>query len=308
MKTLTYSIPFSITVFLSLIFPVQGELLVYEGFNYGLSDNTSINGTTTNATGLTGEYSVSVGGTGSSAAVANYRTSGLSFGSSYLSSSGGALNQRSYIGGSSVTGAQLDTSAVSGELWGSFLFRYDNVGGISTASYIRLNTGLNSGSATDWFTSSSDISGSSQQPAISYDGGTNTSSSSGYTQGTTYLMLSKFTNVSAALSGGSPGVASQWFLTQSGYENWLAAGGEEADLSTYATGTATSTATSGTYDFSDYLQYVAYSTSNPSASIFIDEVRYGTSMGDVIAIPEPSTFILLFGEMALLGLALHRRN
>jgi hypothetical protein len=38
------------------IVPSQAASLVYEGFNYGLSDGMTMDGVATNATGLTGNY------------------------------------------------------------------------------------------------------------------------------------------------------------------------------------------------------------------------------------------------------------
>jgi hypothetical protein len=306
MKTCTHSFLIGFVALLNILLPAQGELLVYESFNYGLSDDASIHNTTITATGLTGNYSVNNSGS----SVSNYRTSGLSFGSNFFSASGGSLNQRAISGGVTFSGATVNTSAVSGDLWGSYLFNYDeSTGQDNTTGQVRLNTGATVGSTSDWFNVASDISGISQRPQISYDGSTTSSQSFSYTPNTTYLLVSKFTNVGATLFAGNPGEASLWILSQTNYEDWTAAGGLEADLSTYANGSAATSVTSGTYTFSDSLQYAFYNGyGSARSSLFIDEIRYGTSLGDIVAIPEPSTFMMLTGGMFLLALVHRGRN
>lgn len=306
MKAFLLSLCLGSTVFLGLLLPLQADLLVYEGFNYVLADNSSMSGVTSTATGLTGTYSVS--NTGS--AVTYFNNSGLSFGSNFLSTSGGALNQRSINAGTTFTGAALNTASVSGDLWSSYLFNYAEISGaINTTGQVRLNTSNTGSSSTDWFSVASDVTTSTQSPQISYNGSTTTSTYFGYSANTTYLLLSKFTNVGSTLSVGTPGAASLWIFTQANYDNWVTAGSVEAQLSTYANGTATTSATSGTYDFSGSLQYVFYNgnASNVS-SLFIDEVRYGTTLGDVVAVPEPSTYFLLMGGISLLTLLRLRRS
>jgi|GEM_PF-1647925 len=296
MKAPHRSFPIGFAAFLISLLPAQGALLVYEGFNYAQADNTSIDGTATNATGLSGNYAVSNSG----AAVSNYRTSGLSFGSSFFASSGGALNQRANNGGTSYAGATLNTASVSGDLWGSYLFNYDAVTSSQTTGQVRLNESATANSSTDWFGVSSDITTTTRRPAITYDGSTTEQASATYTAGTTYLLLSKYTNVGASLSAGTPGEASLWLFSQSNYEDWAADGGTEAGLDTFADATATAIATSGTFDFNQSLQSAFYSAGSTSSSAYTDEIRYGTTLGDVAAIPEPATVLMLFTGMALL--------
>ncbi|WFB37554.1 PEP-CTERM sorting domain-containing protein [Kiritimatiellota bacterium B12222] len=292
---------------LSVLLPVKAALLVHEGFNYTLADNTPINGTSTTATGLSGDYSAS-NSSGTAVAVSNYRTAGLSFGSSFFATTGGSLNQRAAKSGVSYVGAALDTASMSGELWGSYLFNFEALNSVNTTGQVRLNATETGGSGSSWFNVASDISGSGQHSQISYNGSDYSSQSSfAYSEGTTYLLVSKFTNVGSSLTGGDPGVASLWMFTQSNYEAWVAGGGDEASLTASADGFASKTATSGSYEFDDYLQLAFYSTASNSSSLYTDEIRYGTTLGDVVAVPEPSTLLMLLGGFSLLVLCIRRR-
>ncbi|MDF3130871.1 hypothetical protein P0Y35_16790 [Kiritimatiellaeota bacterium B1221] len=195
---------------LLMISSAKGELLVYEGFNYGLSDNTTIHGTLTNATGLSGNYAVN-NTTGN--ASSTYRTSGLSFGSSFFATAGGALNQKASSAAATYAGAAIDTDTVSGDLWGSYLFNYDAVNSVNSTGQVRFNTTATGGSGSSWFSSASDISGTNKYPQISYNGSSFSNQSSfAFVEDTTYLMLMHYSNVGASLSGGDPGVASLCFF------------------------------------------------------------------------------------------------
>ncbi len=305
MKSYTRSFTIGLIAILSILLSAQGSLLVHEGFDYGGVD-TAMGGLATNATGLTGNYTAS---NTPSDASANYRTAGgLSFGSSFFATTGGSVNQRMRSSGVSYVGATLSTSAVSGDLWGSYLFNFEEINSINTTGQVRLNTTATGVSGSSWFNVAPDLSNSGQHPQISYDG-SNYSNQSGfeYVEGTTYLLVSKFTNVGASLSGGSPGVASLWIFAQDSYEDWVAGGGSEAQLATEADGVASISLTTGSYEFSDYLQYAGYSTASTTSSYFMDEIRYGTTLGDVVAIPEPTSFLLMFSGFSLLAWALRRR-
>ncbi|MDF3128994.1 PEP-CTERM sorting domain-containing protein [Kiritimatiellaeota bacterium B1221] len=305
MKKTIVTLTMRFTVCLNVLMPARGALLVYEGFNYGLADNTAIGGTATTATGLTGNYSAS---NTPSKASSSYRTAGLSFGSVFYAGSGGSLNQRALNSGVSYLGVALDTAVVHGDLWGSHLFNIADINSINTTGQTRLNSTATGGSSSSWFNMADDISGSGQYPQVAYDGSTySTQSGFEYVEGTTYLMVSKFTQVGEALSAGTPGVASLWIFSQAQYEAWVAGGGSEASLSAFSDGFATVSTTSGSYEFDDFLQFAAYSTSGSVSSLYTDEVRYGTTLGDVVAVPEPSTILMLLAGCCVLALGVRRR-
>src|SRR5690606_839263 len=147
-----------------------------------------------------------------------------------------------------------------------------------------------------------------------YEGGTTTNSSAPtLTTGVTYLVISKFTNVGTALSAGSPGVATNWYLTQTDFDSWVTDGGQlESALDSYAFKKQTDTQTSGTFSL-DENSYLGLRSDAPNQNGFVtaatfDEIRYGTDLASVYAaIPEPSTCAGIAGAI-MLGAAVGRRR
>jgi hypothetical protein len=275
----------------------NASLLIEEQFDYAMADGTDMHGVAATGTGLQGEYAVRNAG-GSS----TYATSGLSFGSNFFTTSGGALSVTTTAIGNqfSILGVQMDVVAQTGTLWHSHLFRIPELGErVANASAIgtRINTGATTGGADSYFGVNGDNNSTlapASNPGVDYAGGTNTSATSDpatkLSENTTYLALAKFTNVGTALSAGDPGVASLWVFDQSGYEDWRAAGSSEASLGDHATWTITESMTSGTYNFnsSAFLQFYVFNQSVKTAiDGLMDEVRWGTTL-DAVAIPQPS--------------------
>jgi hypothetical protein len=274
-------------------------LLVYEGFNGYTVGNIS-GQATVNTTGLQGNWAAgNVGG-----GTATYTASGLSFGSNFLSVAGGALNTTTNYSGATSTGlasVRLSTST-TGVLWNSYLVNYSE---ISLAGGGSAMVGLGaSGASPDRFRSymTTNTVAADKLVNASYDSVVGTTQKFNFNINTTYLMLSSYTNVGSALSAGSPGVATTWVFTLAGYDAWVAAGSNETGangLNTFASAKATDSVSSSTYLF-DNNSYVTLRSNAPNTNGFgvdaiYDEVRYGTTLGDVVSVvPEPSVS-LLFG-------------
>lgn len=271
-----------------------------------------MDGVTTTGTGLTGNWAVANGGASASSA---YVATGLTFGDSFTTS-GGALrltaasNQTAFVGAALAT----PTTPVTGNLWSSYLVSFTTlVASANGSSTQRLNTaGATSTAAGDTKFLSLADGPNTAQPAVDYAGNTGlTSSNFTLTVNTTYLIVSKFTNVGTLVNSGNPGVASQWVFTQTQYENWLAGGAVEAQLGSFASSSITQSHTvSGTNTFAGYAQFGnwAQGAGNTQTVVF-DELRYGTTLADVMAtIPEPAAFALLLGFGSLGCAALHRRR
>ncbi len=302
----------------------NGAPLVYEGFNYGGSSG-AIGGTTSNALGLTGSYTTLTGTAGSgNLQTATYNSTGLTFAG--YQSTGGSLTMslapkldstKEYV----MSHVSFDTTA-TGDIYHSFLA---NVG-VNTMSSGFAGTEIRSQTTSSVHqTSTKDFasmtvapnrSGSSGTiPSIGYKADATTSGGS-VDLGSTYLYISKYTNVGGA--GG--GTASLWVLNNAGYVDWQANGGNEGDLGTYASFTATDTQTDtilfGT-DRSMRLSAQEFSlnfNSSPSnyslsgdLTTTYDEIRYGTSLGDVVVIPEPGTGLLLLVGL-ISSLIIHRKK
>lgn len=287
----------------SLLSQSQASLLVYEGF-VGYSGNLGSATPNSNTIGL--NQSVAYTGAG----VANYtvNASSLSFGSNFLTN-GGSVTTTS---GTSVAAATMALgSSYVGTLYGSYLVQLTSKGSAAgDGALARIaNTAANVG---ERFESFADSRSSSTNIGAAYDS-TAAVGSTGLATGTTYLMLSCFTNVGSALSGGAgSGIATVYALTLAQYESFLAAGATQSYLDSAAVGTGSSeitgrvsdTVTSGTYSFStgNFAQFVSVA----DVAQF-DEMRYGTTLADVIPVPEPSTFVLAAAGLGALYV-LRRRS
>jgi len=284
--------------------------VVYEGFNYSLANNTPISGVAATGTGISGNYSTGyVLQSGSGNGSMNYTTSGLTFSSNFLPATSGAL-RLSATGGTAgdqlgiVSGVGLNLAApVTGTLYSSYLVNVEQYSAINSTSFgTRTNNVITAGTAPNSsFGSYPDyVDGLQGSPAVGYDATPTSFTNPRLQQNVTYLAINRFTNVGTALSAGTQGIATVWFLTSAQYDSWITLGGGlENNLSTYATISFSDAAiTTGTYNFdnSRYLQFSYYAGNGGAAvstgTVVFDELRYGTTLADVALVPEPSSVLL----------------
>ncbi|HSI07969.1 MAG TPA: hypothetical protein VK985_05215 [Rariglobus sp.] len=287
----------------------RASLLVYEGFNYGVANNTLLNTIDTSTSlaapnGLQGNY-------GEGTPSVRYNTTGLSLGSLPISGGKTLLGNASGVAGVKVAGS---TAAVTGDLFMSYVFNY--TGTLSTNAFtVGVNTSAITAANTAgrYFNVEAISADAGSTTAISYGNSYGTPANSGETlvAGTTYLMVAQFTNVGTALSVENPGVATLWVLTAAQYNSFLSTGFSAAALNEASIGATatnvysrvTASQSSGTFDFngSSTVQYV-FSSANSVIENF-DELRIGTTLNDVLgiaAIPEPSTLTLSLGAAGLI--------
>lgn len=293
----------------------QASLLLYEGFNYGVADGTTINGVGSTASGTQENWAVNntIAGGGSASSV--FKTSGLSFGSNFTTTSGALLMTTSYNGGqnnASAATVKLNVST-TGTLWGSYLVNFTSIGLASNGSFL---AGIGS-SATPADASAvnfksamiSNAAPTDRKLANGYDPASTASTNFQFLTGTTYLFISKYTNVGTALSAGTTGVGTTWALTLAQYETWLAGGATEGTLNANSSIRVSDAAvTSGTFSFDQggYLTLRADAPDNNGSQLVatVDELRFGTALGDVYVVPEPSVALLGLGS----GLLAFRRR
>jgi len=287
-------------------------VLVYEGYDYALASGTDIVGQTAIGQGLTGAYAVSTAATNGTNTM-NYVDGSLAFGDHYLPTSGGKLEMRSQGTGSGanyIVQVGLDSAMVNTQhsvLYNSYLVNFQSLStGPTSGSPVNFGLWLDPGTATNRLMNMADIrpqSVSANRPGVRYGASTvNTVASGSLSTGVTYLVLARYTNV--GMAGG--GTATQFVFTLSGYEDWLTlGGGEESTLGTYAAFTATAT-NSNKVDIGRMVFQV--SGRNGTERGYLDEIRWGTTLGSVVAIPEPATFALLAGGLGVLVLLRRRRS
>ena len=280
------------------ILPAQATPLIYEGFS-GYTPGT-LEGQTTTALGLTGTYSQPNWGSPTPLVATS---TGLTFGSgtATLPVTGGAV---------ASTGAHYDppyeaalnTGAITGTLWGSYLF----------------NFGSNAYAGSAFFTSFSDGLGTKAADgkiSISYDPPPFTGNANPYTANavywfdanTTYMVITEWTNL-GNLDNSGTGTGTMWLLTAANYNSLIANGLTKANLNTYKSATVSTTGTAFTLDNSDSARF-GITAGGSGYTRTLDEIRWGTTLADVAsAVPEPGILALVAGSMGVLALLRRRRS
>lgn len=283
---------------LALSSAAHATLLVDNPFDLALSDGANLNGVAVNATGFTGNYSTNNrnqdGTVATDYASDTYTTTGLSFGSNFHPVSGGAavISAARAPNGTPKPGtrtarliATIDAAA-TGTVYSSYLTYFDPAG-TDFHSYDGTGTTLTAGSLTTSTNVHSPYSGGDRL-GVGVGSSLGTANFTPYT-GTTYLVLSKYTNIATASSVSENTL---WLLTLSGYDAWFTAGADEAELATYAVKTVSNTSPAGTYNlygtFANVVESGQYRIKQT-----IDEFRIGTTLADVTNVPEPASLALL---------------
>jgi len=196
----------------------SAALLVNETYdNYTpidfLTTGPTPNAPNANALGLTGTYVVNNPGGGNGY---SFVAGGLAF-ADYNTAGGGKLVYRSNPGGTTLAAELSISSSVTGTLYSSYLVNIDvansNSGGFTE---VRVAPAVNTGGAETRFRSQPDsMVSNANGPGIGYSGTTGPgSSSTALTPGTTFMVISRFTNVGTALSAGTPGTGTIFVLNE----------------------------------------------------------------------------------------------
>jgi hypothetical protein len=286
----------------------RAALLVYEGFNGYGAVGAGI------GTPLPNANTVGLNKTVAYRATNWKNAAGLTFGS--LQTSGGAVAFD--VANATYLSTQLDLdgnagnlSSFSGTLYGSYLVNINSVAGTNTRGEgVQTRISEEFAVATvAWFHADADTrNASSTNPAVGY-GTTVTTTANPLAANTTYLVISRFTNVGTALSESTTGAGTLFVLTQEQFGNLILQPDWELYLDdpTTSVGTganqiygraSTAAMTSGTFTFddSDYVHFLAV------ANGVFDEFRYGDSLASVLPIPEPGRgLLLILGLMGMFG-------
>jgi hypothetical protein len=324
MKSCTPTTLLTLSLAAALCSVASAATLVYEGFNYSLSNGDSINGVTSTATGLTGAWAVAnnIGtGTGMTAS-SSYLSTGLSFAG--YQSTAGALQVSATGGGnpstatSTTAGIQYNGATVnSGTLFTGFLFNVNSASATPAAqSSLRFGTTIAGGTLTFVTATESNRADTVGSFGGSYTGATS-NAGAGITlpSNTTLFAITSWSNIA---SGSSNGTLKIRVLDETKYASWILAGGTEAHLDVGANVVGTHTinnAATGAISLTSglFLQFLASTGSNGAntETVTYDEIRWGTSIGDIAMapIPEPSAFAALvgLGALGIVGMSRRRR-
>ena len=270
----------------------QAELLVYEGFDY--ADGTTLDETNSNLNGgtaLSGSW-VTTDTTLTNALFEVDDSAVTTWGS--LTQTGSALKRQSTGGVEAIsrainvgdgTGGTVDLDAGT-DLWFSVL-----IGTRGTTQFA-----IGSGSFADGGSGSADMGGSGDGFGLSMTGNTvGTVAASAWASGTK-------TNT----GGGNFGDITQFFV---GHITWGVGEGVNDTFDLYAVGTDLALGTAIATQLADVdeslLDTITLSTNRGPG---LDEIRIGTTYADVVPVPEPSTYAMLAGLLALTSVMIRRRK
>ncbi len=288
-----YTLGVSASLFAVSLMHSQAALLVYEGFDY--TTGSTLSNITPNASTVGLDTTTAYSGSG----VANYTVqSGLTFGP--LTTSGGSI---SALGSTSVGAAKLSLNSYVGTLWSSYLVNFSSVANDAMGNGALTRVANNNSNNAERFNSYADSRVSSGSPTtnlgIAYNAATNiTVGTTALSLNTTYILISKYTNVGSSVNAGT-GTGTLYALSLSQFNSFLSAGGSETWLNAATIGTGTSDVTGrvssinnagSTYLFQSgaYAQFI-----NVNDSVTFDELRYGSTLTDVVPVPEPGTLGLV---------------
>jgi len=263
-------------------------------------------GVAANALGLAGNYTINnpAGGSGFS-----FSAGGLAFGS-YNSATGNKLEFRT-AGGGTTLAVRISASTVTAgsTLYSSYLTNIAT-SPVMTNSFVesRISSSVSDSSAATRFRTQLDASSSTTDAGagVGYSGSTTVGSATALTTGTTYMVISRFTNVGQTVAS----TATVYVLTLAQYNSFAAAAFAESyldDANAVTSGSVTQRTTQSVtpasaqgFATNNFSQIGGIGTN--TGVVHIDALKYGTDLLSVVTIPEPSATALLgLGLMALAG-------
>ncbi len=287
-------------VFMSMACTGRGSLLVEETWNYGVGSDSS---TWTGGVGYVSTQWV----VPTTFNAKTTLTNGLTFGSMQVS--GGSVHIKATAVGTGLSGVSFErrmniATVNSGDLWISYLVKYDATNGTNPYhEWIEIRPestkapGMRTGVAE-------------ARAAMTLRSGTDTTIGSitnvSLKTGETFLFVYKYAGLGAS-SGSS---ALGWGLTSTEYDSIASGGITEAELNA-----AASLKVDNSFEPTNSLVgtetcqfYMMGRGDGLTPAFYLDEYRVGTSLTDVVAVPEPTTIgmlgaaagvILIFRRMRL---------
>jgi len=255
----------------------SGATLSYEGFDYTIGQplNTQSGGTGwgTNAWSAPGTYAI---------------VSGLTFSDYGVTGEAVQINFPSSNNSQQVANRQVSATTNPTTLWRSYLYRPDstvnnNYNGLQVnASTTNVNAAVMRSANRGW---------SHARGGVGVDNGV-TWGSQDFTDGTTHLVVSKFTWLNTNSVTGK-----WWSLRPAEYDAIKAGGITETELDTASYDTATESVTFGSalsFDTSKYVQMQFVTGSGTSQSVTYDEIRHGEQLADLfpgMPVPPPESAV-----------------
>lgn len=307
MKTLRISALAAVCTLLSIP-SSQATLLVYEGYD-GYAAGLLNGQTPTNTTGFS-SAAITGGGT---TTVNSFNSTGLTFsnllvsgGSGRFHSANSGTNAQSYIG------YTYNGPTVTGTLYTAYLTNLEALQSTGSIVSMRVNATSATSSTTSYFVSMAD-SQNGTAAGNQYDASSGTTSgTTTLALNTTYVIIGRYTNVGTALSATTKGSGTTFVLTEAQFDFFKAGGFTDAELDSATIGVAPSNVFSRVTDpdvtTSVHSSYpsgfnnlvsgngIQFAVGNAGSGVpqtaKYDEIRYGTSLNDVLPLndtPEPES-------------------
>lgn len=290
----------------------RAALLIYEGFN-GYTPSTALQGqaVSANAVGLKNSYT-QLGQPGVTASTVVLPFSDL------VITGGSIVGTSSQASGVGVSIGNV--GVVSGTIYSSYLFQRTTGLEATGSSQLRINDSAGGGTGNMYYFSAAQQAVAKDSPSmVSYDP-TITGASTAFTEGplaagVTYIVVSEFTNV-----GTTSGNATMWIMTAAQFDNFKSGGFTAAELNSASLGSLSTEITARAFENSVSLaagkgfaendgMQINLTAGNTGTNNFyrMDEIRWGTTLDDVLpVIPESSAAALL--GLAGLGFLGRRRR
>ncbi len=293
---------------------LRAELLVYEGFNNYASGSLSGQLISSETVGLNTGTQITSAGAGALANVFN--SVGMSF--SDLAVSGGSGLYSSPTGGASYIGFAYSGPTATGTVYSSYLTNIQTPQNAASSVGLRVNTTSTTGGAGSYFYALADAV-NSVNTGNQYDASAGTAfSAQSLALNTTYLVIGRFSRVGESLSAATPGQGTTFVLTSEQFDTFKSGGitDEELDGAPVGSGpgdvfsrVSDANVTNGAFNVLAAGRGIQFGPGNAGVSqtVAYDEFRFGTTLGDVTAIPEPGTAATFFAGAALLA-GLRRRR
>lgn len=295
-KPMKSSYPWTVAILVAAVSHSAADLVAYQGFDGYAAGPLPGQTVGANTPGLDPAGIITSAGTGANANVSE--ATGLTF--SNLVTGGGSGLYSDLTGRPSYIGFAYNGPTVTGTLYSSYLVKLVTAQNANSVLSLRVNATATTGGAGSYFHAYGDSVGSTFTGSQYEANNLNTASTTTLATGTDYVVIGRFTRVGMALSAGSPGQATTFVLNSAQFDFFKDGGFTDAELDGALVGTGPANVTSrvsdapvttGTFNLSSG-NGIQFGPGNGGANqtIAYDELRFGTTLDDVLPVaedPEP---------------------
>ena len=288
--------PWTVAILAAAVSQSAADLVAYQGFDGYAAGPLPGQTVGANVQGLDPAGVITSAGTGANANV--FEATGLTF--SNLVTGGGSGLYSDATGRPSYIGFAYNGPTVTGTLYSSYLVRLATTQNSASVASLRVNATATTGGAGSYFHTYADSVGNTFTGSQYDANNLNTASTTTLATGTDYVVIGRFTRVGMPLAAGTPGQATTFVLSAAQFDFFKDGGFTDAELDTALIGTGPANVTSrvsdapvnsGTFTLTSG-NGIQFGPGNGATSqtVAYDELRFGTTLDDVLPVaedPEP---------------------